>query len=209
MNFEELCEANGIHLSEEQLKKFEIYKELLKKWGSRINLTSLLSDRDIEVKHFLDSLLGLRAFEVAGIEVSNKLFADVGSGAGFPGIPLAIVLGSSKFDLIESRHKRCVFLEQVKRELPARNVSVVCKRVEDVEADYDILLMRAVKDPLSAVKLVKHLLRGSTVLCIYRGKESFEGELKGFSYEEIDIPVIGLDIRRKFLFIWRACERYK
>ncbi len=197
----ELCHLNGIDLTEEELKKFEVYRELLKKWGKRINLTSLLTDKEIEEKHFFDSLLGLLAFKRAGIEVNEKSFCDVGSGAGFPGIPLAIAVKSSVFTLIEPRKKRYVFLEEVKRQLKLKNVSVQCSRIEQVNGDFDILTMRAVEDPESAVEITEHLLSKGALLCIYRGKEPFRGEIPGYRVREIEIEPKGVNFKRHFLFI--------
>ena len=197
----ELCLLNGIKLKDEHLEKFEKYKELLKKWGKKINLTSILSDREIEEKHFFDSLLGLKAFETYGFNPEGKSFCDVGSGAGFPGVPLAIVLESSSFTLVESRHKRCVFLEQLKRELELSNVRVSCCRIEDHDGNYDMLLMRAVKEPKRAVKMVSHLLRKGAILCIYRGKERFDKTLKGYHVKEIPLNTSAISYQRHFLFI--------
>jgi len=197
----ELCSLNDIRLDDNCLELFDKYKELLKKWGKRINLTSLLSDEEIEVKHFFDSLLGLKAFELLGLEVSGKEFYDVGSGAGFPGIPLAIVLRDASFNLVESRHKRCVFLEQVKRELKLRNVKVFCHRIEEHTGYYDYLLMRAVKDPETAVEMTEHLLSEKTVMCIYRGREEFRKKIPGYELEEITIEPKGVNFVRRFLFI--------
>jgi len=200
----ELCELNGIGIPESALAKFSAYKELLKKWGKKINLTSVLDDRGIEEKHFFDSLLGLKAFEVYGFNPHGKLFCDVGSGAGFPGIPLSIVLPDSKFVLVESKKKKCVFLEEVKRSLNLTNVSVLCSRIENVEERFDVLTMRAVKDPWTAVKITKRLLEKGALLCIYRGKESFKGNLDGYSCQEVEVRVKGVNFTRKFLFIERA-----
>jgi 16S rRNA (guanine527-N7)-methyltransferase len=197
----ELCLLNGIELKEEHIEKFEKYKELLKKWGRKINLTSILSDREIEEKHFFDSLLGLKAFEVYGFNPEGKSFCDVGSGAGFPGVPLAIVLGSSTFTLVESRHKKCVFLEQLKRELGLSNVKVSCSRIEEHEGDYDMLLMRAVEDPKGAVEITEHLLKRGATLCIYRGKEEFKGELPGYELKHVSLKFSGVSFKRHFLFI--------
>ena len=196
-----LCLKNGIELDSCKLELFERYKELLKKWGRRVNLTSILEDEEIEVKHFFDSLLGLKAFEALGFPVENRSFCDVGSGGGFPGVPLAVVLDSSEFVLVESRHKRCVFLEQVKRELKLVNVSVSCQRIEEHEGRYDYLLMRAVKEPKRAVKMTEKFLEKGAVLCIYRGKERFEGKLEGYSVKEVEVVPEGGDFLRHFLFI--------
>ncbi|TCK05208.1 16S rRNA (guanine(527)-N(7))-methyltransferase RsmG [Phorcysia thermohydrogeniphila] len=197
----ELCFLNGIELKDEHLEKFERYKELLKKWGRKINLTSILNDREIEEKHFFDSLLGLKAFEVYGFNPEGKSFCDVGSGAGFPGVPLAIVLKNSTFTLVESRHKKCVFLEQLRRELRLSNVKVSCCRIEEHEGDYDMLLMRAVKDPKNAVKMTEHLLKRGALLCIYRGKEEFKGELPEYKLRKVSLELAGVNFKRQFLII--------
>jgi 16S rRNA (guanine527-N7)-methyltransferase len=197
----ELCKLNGIESSEKHYKKFEKYEDLLKKWGKRINITSILNDKEIEEKHFFDSLLGLKAFEIYGFDYHNKHFGDVGSGGGFPGVPLAVAIQDSSLDLIESRHKKCVFLEQVKRELKLSNVKVLCSRVESVDENYDMLLMRAVEDPLEAIKITKHLLEKGAILCIYRGKERFSQGIPGYQIEEISFEPAGITFKRHFLFI--------
>jgi len=197
----ELCKLNGIELSEKQYEKFERYRDLLKKWGKRINITSILNDKEIEEKHFFDSLLGLKALEIYGFDYHNKHLGDVGSGGGFPGVPLAIAIQDSTFDLVESRHKRCVFLEQVKRELKLSNVKVHCLRVESVDGNYDMLLMRAVEDPIEAIEITKHLLEKGAILCIYRGKERFSQKLPGYQIEEISFEPVGIAFKRHFLFI--------
>jgi len=197
----ELCHLNGIELKGEHYEKLAEFKELLKKWGKRINLTSLLEDRDIEEKHFFDSLLGLKAFKEAGIEVEGKPICDVGSGGGFPGIPLAVVLENSPITLVEPRKKRCVFLEEVKRRLGLKNVKVECRRIEEVDGDFKLLTMRAVEDPEDAVEITGHLLEKGAILCIYRGKESFKGKLPGYGIKEITIEPKGVNFIRRFLFI--------
>ncbi len=200
----ELCRLNGISLNEGEIEAFERFKSLLKKWGKRINITSVLNDRDIEERHFFDSLLGIKALKAFGIEPEPLSFCDVGSGGGFPGIPLAIVLKTSTFSLVESRHKRCVFLEQVKRELGLGNVNVFCTRIEEHFGEYDVLLMRAVEDPKTAVKITKHLLDRGAILCIYRGKEIFSGKIPGFEYENVFIDIVGISLNRHFLFVKRS-----
>jgi len=197
----ELCQLNGIELKEEHYERLEEFKELLKKWGKSINLTSLLGDREIEERHFFDSLLGLKAFEEFGLDLEGAPICDVGSGGGFPGVPLAVVLEKSSVRLVEPRKKRCVFLEEVKRQLKLKNVTVECKRIEEVDGNFKLLTMRAVEDPEDAVKITEHLLEKGAVLCIYRGKEEFKGELLRYSVREITIKPEGVDFIRRFLFI--------
>jgi len=114
---------------------------------------------------------------------------------------LAIVLESSTFTLVESRHKKCVFLEQLKRELGLSNVKVSCSRIEEHEGDYDMLLMRAVEDPKGAVEITEHLLKRGATLCIYRGKEEFKGELPGYELKHVSLKLSGVSFKRHFLFI--------
>ncbi|SNR70785.1 16S rRNA (guanine(527)-N(7))-methyltransferase RsmG [Desulfurobacterium atlanticum] len=205
---EKLCELNNIRLTKEQIKKFNTYKELLKKWGKRINITSILDDEGIETKHFFDSIVGIKAFKKAGIELKGKEIADVGSGGGFPGIPLAIMVPESRFTLIEPRHKRVVFLEQVKRALNLSNVEIVGKRVEEISnKKFDILTMRAVEDPEDAAKITKRFLDEGAVLCIYRGKEPFKENLKGLNIRNINLELKGVNFSRHFLFITKG-DRY-
>ncbi|ADU97625.1 16S rRNA (guanine(527)-N(7))-methyltransferase RsmG [Thermovibrio ammonificans] len=197
----ELCTLNGIELKEEHYQKLELFKELLKKWGRRINLTSLLDDTQIEEKHLFDSLLGLKAFKEAGINVENASICDVGSGGGFPGVPLAVALENADFTLVEPRKKRCVFLEEVKRRLNLKNVKVACSRIEDVSGPFNLLTMRAVEDPEGAVKITEHLLKEGAVLCIYRGKERFQKSIPGYKIREITVEPKGVNFTRRFLFI--------
>ena len=199
---ENLCKLNNIPLSKVQMEKFNTYKELIKKWGKRINITSILDDKGIEVKHFFDSIIGIKAFEKAEIELKGKEIADVGSGGGFPGIPLAIMVPEAKFYLIEPRHKRVVFLEQVKRTLNLPNVEIIGKRAEEIKnGKFEILTMRAVEDPENAVKITENFLKEGAVLCIYRGKEPFEKEIEGFSIKKVNLDLKGVNLSRHFLFI--------
>ena len=200
----ELCQLNGIEISDEDAKRFDVYRELLKKWGRKINITSILSDDEIDEKHFFDSLLGIKAFELVGLQIHGKRFCDVGSGGGFPGIPLSIVVKDSHFTLVEPRKKRCVFLEEVVRKLKLRNVEVLCSRIEDVNLDFDFLLMRAVEDPRSAIEITKHLLDRGALLCIYRGKETFSQSIEGYFLKEIELEPKGVNFRRKFLFVGKS-----
>jgi len=197
----ELCELNGISLPEEAYERLETYKELLKKWGRRINLTSILSDKEIEEKHLFDSLLGLKAFADYGLNLKGAKLCDVGSGAGLPGVPLSVALPETQAALVEPRKKRCVFLEEVKRQLKLNNAKVICSRVEEVEGPFTLLTMRAVEDPKGAVKITEHLLKEGATLCIYRGKEPFKGELPGYKTVELSYRPKGVNFTRRFLFI--------
>ena len=139
----------GITLTETQLGRFEEYYRALLDWNKRVNLTSVTGYEDVQITHFLDSLsviLALREYP------ADKLLRviDVGSGAGFPGIPLRIVIPDIHLVLLEATAKKAGFLEYVVDKLELDDVRVLNGRAEDLarEADYreifDIVLSRAV-----------------------------------------------------------------
>ncbi|MBQ3234937.1 MAG: 16S rRNA (guanine(527)-N(7))-methyltransferase RsmG [Clostridia bacterium] len=140
--FEYLKSKNLIKnsLEEEKLVKF---LNLLKEWNKKFNLTSIKEDRDIEIKHFEDSLRGAEFFE------KGKSVVEIGSGGGFPSIPLMIVREDLNFTLVESVGKKCEFLKFVINELNL-NAKVLNKRAEDLGKDkffresFDYVTARAV-----------------------------------------------------------------
>ncbi len=117
----------GINLTDEELAKFEEYKELLKEYNKKFNLTSITNDNEIYLKHFYDSLCITKAKEL--LNASSLL--DIGTGAGFPGIPVAIVNQDIKITLVESNKKKCEFLKVVKDSLNLQNVEIINARAED------------------------------------------------------------------------------
>ncbi len=98
-----------IELSAEAIEKFSIYLNELISWNKKINLTAVTDKKEILVKHFLDSLMGGKAID----QEMNSLILDVGSGAGFPGIPLRIFRGSLNLLLIEPNKKKVAFLRHI------------------------------------------------------------------------------------------------
>lgn len=117
----------GINLTDEELAKFEEYKEILKEYNKKFNLTSITNDNEIYLKHFYDSLCITKAQEL--LNASSLL--DIGTGAGFPGIPVAIVNKDIKITLVESNKKKCEFLKVVKDSLNLQNVEIINARAED------------------------------------------------------------------------------
>ncbi|MHB9030215.1 MAG: 16S rRNA (guanine(527)-N(7))-methyltransferase RsmG [Candidatus Latescibacterota bacterium] len=122
----------GLSLSTQSLSLFQRYAELLSSWNTRMNL---VSSRDMErfvEYHLLDSLKIVSVFDFPS--VSRML--DFGSGAGLPGIPLAIVFPASHITLLDSREKRVRFLEEAIRSLPLPNASVLRSRIEDIPSSF-------------------------------------------------------------------------
>ena len=117
----------GIELSDEQLNKFETYYEMLIEKNKVMNLTSITEMNDVVMKHFVDSI-SIKKY----IDLSGKKIIDIGTGAGFPGIPLAIVFEDAQFTLMDSLNKRIQFLNEVIEAIELKNVETVHDRAEDL-----------------------------------------------------------------------------
>jgi len=136
----------GIELDEISYGKFIKYSEMLIDWNSRINLTAITDMDGIVKKHFIDSL---KIFEFSKLKNARKVI-DVGTGAGFPGIPMKIVNDQFEMTLLDSLNKRIEYLKEVCKELELRNINFVHARAEDGakmpehREKYDIAVSRAV-----------------------------------------------------------------
>jgi len=138
----------GLLLDETMSNQFDKYYELLIDWNQRMNLTTITDRDEVLQKHFIDSVLLLTKYDKT--EFENKTVIDVGTGAGFPGIPLAIMLPQTNFILIDSLDKRITFLKTVLDELELSNVTLYHGRAEDFGKDtsfreqFDYCVSRAV-----------------------------------------------------------------
>lgn len=134
----------SIKLTQIDVELFYKYTDLLIEWNKKINLTAITDIKDIITKHFVDSLTINKYIE------ENKLVIDIGTGAGFPGIPLKILNKNNHFILVDSLNKRINFLEEVKRQLNLNNLELIHARAEDLakKIEYreqsDIVVSRAV-----------------------------------------------------------------
>jgi 16S rRNA (guanine527-N7)-methyltransferase len=126
------------HLSSDQLRLLRQHYELLQRWNEKMNLTRIDSLKDVVRFHYCESLyLGLY------IPRGPLRVVDIGSGAGFPGIPVAVLRPECEVDLVESHQRKTVFLREIARSLP--NVRVLSSRAENLTGRYDWLISRAVK----------------------------------------------------------------
>jgi 16S rRNA (guanine527-N7)-methyltransferase len=136
-----------VSLSAEQTAALQSHYNLLVKWNKVLNLTTLRRVADVVERHYCESV-----FLACRLPEGTLSVADIGSGAGFPGIPVAVMRPESSISLIESHQRKAVFLREASRSL--RNVQVLAKRAEDVEEWFDWLVSRAVSgDDLSRVAL--------------------------------------------------------
>ncbi len=137
------CRDNDVEINSEQLEHFEKYAALLKEWNKKMNLTAIDDDEGIAIKHFIDSISLLKFADIRG-----KII-DIGTGAGFPGIPLKIMRPKIELTLLDSLNKRLIFLEEVCRQL-STDAELLHSRAEDAAVKseyrekYDIAVSRAV-----------------------------------------------------------------
>ena len=135
----------GINLNDTQLVKFQKYYEILIEKNKVMNLTAITEVNDVVTKHFVDSISLINYFDL-----DNKKIIDVGTGAGFPGIPLAIILENTEFTLMDSLNKRINFLNDVIELCELNNVTTIHSRAEDLGRNveyrekFDICVSRAV-----------------------------------------------------------------
>ena len=163
----------GLPVSREQGAKLAAFVELLLRWNKVYNLTGVRGADEIVDRHLVESF-ALRA------HLRGATVADVGSGGGLPGVPLAIVEPERRFTLIESRAKRVRFLRHVVGELKLANTSVAHSRAEDlqVERPFDTVLARAVAPPAELLGLCRPLTApGSLLLLLTAGhvRDAFRG----------------------------------
>jgi 16S rRNA (guanine527-N7)-methyltransferase len=130
--------APWAQLSEQQLRHLERHYELLTLWNKKLNLARLGSIEDAVRLHYCESLFLARTLPSGSLRI-----VDVGSGAGFPGLPVAILRPESTIDLLESHYRKSVFLTEVCRNLP--NVHVLSRRAESCEPNYDWMIARGVR----------------------------------------------------------------
>lgn len=139
-DFEKSLKELGLDINESQKKQFEIYFELLVEWNTKMNLTAITDREGVFKKHFFDSLNLVRVHEF-----KNETLLDVGSGAGFPSIPLKIMFPDIKVTIIDALQKRITFLTELTKELEV-DVELVHGRAEEYKRKhcFDVVTARAV-----------------------------------------------------------------
>lgn len=140
----EKASTMGVRFSVEQMEQFYKYMNLLIEWNEKMNLTAIIEPNEIILKHFIDSITILKDIK------DNSTVVDVGTGAGFPGIPLSIMNPTLKITLVDSLNKRLIFLQEVINELDLKNVELVHARAEEFGRNkkyrekFDVATSRAV-----------------------------------------------------------------
>ena len=184
-----LQEFEALNLDESQEEALLSYLDLLQRWNKTYNLTAVRDPRRMITRHILDSLA---IFEWVG---KGRLL-DAGTGAGLPGVPLAIAAPDLEVTLLDSAGKKVRFLNHVKRELALQNITPVQDRLESYEPDitFDSLVSRAFSDLAAFADAARHLVRPATRLLAMKGRYP-DTELRGLpddvrvdSVEKLRVP---------------------
>lgn len=167
MNKEEFinyCKEINVEINEEIYNIFEEYYELLVEWNSKFNMTSILDKKQVFLLHFYDSICLSKYIDLK----SKKTLCDFGTGAGFPGMVIAILFKNINVTLIESNQKKCEFLKYIKEKFNLNNVNVICSRIEIFGINnreiFDYVTCRAVTSLPIIIELSTSVLKVNGIL---------------------------------------------
>lgn len=195
--------ALGLEVGPEMQSKLLRHLELVEKWNRVHNLTSIRDGSKAVSLHLLDSLAILPY-------LSGRRVLDAGSGAGFPGIPIAVARPDMQVDVLDSSHKKYAFLRQAVAELGLKNVRAVCERAESWRPAerFDCIVSRALAEIAEIIALVEHLLAPGGVIAAMKGVHPFEEIDRmpaGFRVRQVHaLAVPGLGAARHLVLIERA-----
>jgi 16S rRNA (guanine527-N7)-methyltransferase len=173
----------GIEFNARQVKQFELYYQELVEWNKKINLTAITDYSSVQVKHFLDSLTITLALPGKEMERTDFNIIDIGTGAGFPGVPLKILFPRPRLVLIEPTTKKTAFLHHIIRKLELENIEVLNSRAEEA-AHLTIYREQFVLALSRAVALLPTLVELTLPFCQIGGR--FIAQKKGEIEQEIN-----------------------
>lgn len=214
------CEKMGVPLNERQLEQFMTYLSLLLEWNGKMNLTAITEKRDVVLKHFADCLSLIPAVEwKSGMQV-----IDVGTGAGFPGIPVKIACPDVEMTLLDSLQKRIGFLEEAVTQLGLENVHCVHSRAEDggqnpaYREQYDLCVSRAVANLAVLAEYCLPFVKVGGMLAALKGPDAeAEAEQAKGALEKLggrlvrieDVSIPHTDLSHKLVFIEKTAPTPK
>jgi len=200
----------GITGTDKILDGFNIYREILVDWNQKMNLTGIEEEKEVYIKHFLDSVSAVSK----GYIKDGMSIIDVGTGAGFPGLPLKICLNNLELTLLDSLNKRITFLQEVSKEVGLKDIKFIHGRAEDFGKDdqyreqYDIATARAVAGlPILMEFCVPFVKVGGYFICLKGPNADLELEeskaamsVLGVEFiEKIDITLPETDLKHNIL----------
>ena len=211
----ELIKKINVEITDEQLEKYFKYMNLLLEWNEKINLTAITEIDEVILKHFIDSMTVLKFL------VDSETIIDVGTGAGFPGIPIAIMKTNERITLLDSLNKRVNFLNEVCNEIEIKNVKTYHCRAEEFghnleeREKYDVAISRAVANMTTLVEYLLPFVKvGGICICMKGPEINEELEKAKFAIKELggkieNIEKLNLpdsDIERNIIIIKKIKE---
>jgi 16S rRNA (guanine527-N7)-methyltransferase len=205
----------SIKYDDETIQKFQNYRELVLSWNEKLNLTAIKNPEDFEIKHFVDSLLCCD--HPAFIQASKII--DIGTGAGFPGMPLAICFPEREFVLVDSTNKKIKILNEIIQTLKLPNVSTIHARAEDLAREklhrerYDLCLSRAVANLALLSEYCLPFVKISGYFAAYKALNSDEEidasqkalqTLGGKLEAKTTVAVDGIELNHQILWIKKS-----
>jgi len=197
---EKIIREAGFQFSEEVKKKLTDYLNLVIEWSERTNLVSRLDESALVERHVLESLAILVAIEIP----SGSRIVDVGSGGGFPSIPVALICSDLQFALVESKRMKALFLREVVSQLELKNVEVYNERVEEFEkmrkweAYFDFGFSRAVANIEIIYGWIKNIIKPQGIYVAWKGG-NVEGEIKKLRSKYPDVFVKKIEMDERFV----------
>lgn len=203
-------EELGISVNDKILQDFKVYREVLVDWNQKMNLTGIEEEREVYIKHFLDSISAITNNYIK----DGMSIIDVGTGAGFPGLPLRICLKNVKLTLLDSLNKRINFLQEVSAKVGIDDIEFIHGRAEDFGKDenyrekYDIATARAVAGLPVLIEFCAPFIKlGGYFVCLKGPNANLELEeakkaieVMGLEFvEKIDVKLPELDLSHNIL----------
>ena len=200
----------GINCTDNTVEKFRLYREILVDWNQKMNLTGIEDEREVYIKHFLDSIAAVKN----GYIKDGMSIIDVGTGAGFPGLPLRICLENTKVTLLDSLNKRINFLSEVCKNVGIEDIELIHGRAEDFGKDenyreqYDVATARAVAGlPILMEFCVPFIKVGGYFVCLKVPNADTEleeskkaMEVLGLEFvEKIDVELPEMDLKHNIV----------
>lgn len=208
----ESCKQMNIVLEQKQIQQFMKYKQLLLQWNEKMNLTAITEEREVILKHFVDCVSVLSYINLQ----QYHTVIDVGTGAGFPGIPLKIACPSIHVTLLDSLQKRIYFLEEVVQQLLLKDVECVHSRAEDggkskkYREQYDCCVSRAVANLSALLEYGLPFVKVGGLFVALKGKEAAKEVeqsqkamevLGGELCKMIDVTIPNIDLNHKIVVV--------
>ncbi|MGX4598055.1 16S rRNA (guanine(527)-N(7))-methyltransferase RsmG [Faecalimicrobium sp. JNUCC 81] len=187
-----ICDL-GIDVNDKMLDNFKIYRDILADWNQHMNLTGIVEEKEVYIKHFLDSISAVKN----GYIKNGMSLIDVGTGAGFPGLPLRICLENLEVTLLDSLNKRINFLQEVSKSVGIDNIEYIHGRAEDFgkseeyREKYDIATARAVAGlPVLMEFCIPFIKVGGHFVCLKGPNANLELEESKSAMEVLGVEFI-------------------